>query len=249
MKNNGLIRLIVIASFVAALEAACRLGLISKFTIIPPSEMLVALLNILGTPALLADIAASVLNIFVAAVMTIIVGFILGVVIHAVPRLREILDPVLSSYYALPLFAFYPLFIVIFGIGNLAIVVMGFLSGLAAMTLSTLDGLDSIPNVLNKVARAHRMGPVSTALQLNLPAAAPYLFTGVQLSIAYVFIGVIASEFILSVQGLGFAISYAYNDLDTKNMYGLILLVILLVTLLNTGLQIWDKRLEKRRRR
>ena len=43
-----------------------------------------------------------------------------------------------------------------------------------------------------------RLSPLQSALRIKLPAALPYLFTGVKLSVAYAFIGVIASEFILS---------------------------------------------------
>jgi len=249
MKSNGLIRILLVAALVIALEAACRLGLIDRLTMVPPSEMVLALADILRTPAQLAQIGSSLLDITIAVVLTIVIGFALGVVIHAVPRLRQALDPLLSSYYALPLFAFYPLFIVVLGIGHLPIIAMGFLTGLAAMILATLNGLDNVPPVLIKIARSYRMNPVDTALRLKLPAAAPYLVTGIQLSIAYGFIGVIASEFILSGQGMGFAISFAYNAFDTKGMYGLILLLILLTTFLNMALHRWDMLLATRRRR
>jgi len=249
MKGDGLIRTGVVVAFFLALEILCRLGIVDRLTMVPPSEMAAALVDVFRTPALLAQVGASLLNIAAAMALTIAVGFILGVAIHAAPRLRRTLDPLLSGYYALPLFAFYPLFIVVFGIGHLAIISMGFLTGLAAMVLSTVNGLDNIPVVLDKVARTYRMGPVDTALRLKLPAAAPYLVTGVQLSIAYGFIGVIASEFILSGAGLGYAIGFAYNSFDTRGMYGLILLVLVLTGLLNTALYLWDKRLDMRRRR
>jgi NitT/TauT family transport system permease protein len=117
------------------------------------------------------------------------------------------------------------------------------------MVLATLDGLDSIPSVLTKVARMHRLGPLATALRIQLPHAAPYVLSGVKLAIAYGFIGVIASEFILSGYGLGFAVGFAYNAFDTRTMYGLILFIVLLVILLNLLLHAWDQRLQLRRRR
>ena len=71
-------------------------------------------------------------------------------------------------------------------------------TAIVAMVISTLNGLDRVPQVLSKVARIHRMGRIATALLLKLPAAAPHLFTGVKLAVSYAFIGVIASEFILA---------------------------------------------------
>jgi NitT/TauT family transport system permease protein len=75
------------------------------------------------------------------------------------------------------------------------------------------------------------------------------LFTGIKLAFAYAFIGVIASEFILSGQGIGYAIAYAYNNFDNRNMYGLMLLVILLATAANTALDSIDRRMQSRTRR
>jgi NitT/TauT family transport system permease protein len=249
MSRAAWIRLAVIAIAVGALELACRAGLIDRFAVIPPSQMVAALGDILTTRELLLEISTSLLNILIAVCCTVVAGIAVGVVIHPLRRVRRILDPLFSSYYALPLFAFYPLFIVLFGLGSIPIIIMGFLAGLAAMVLSTLDGLDNIPTTLGKVARMHRMGRISTALQLQLPAAAPYVLTGIKLAIAYGFIGVIASEFILSGRGLGFAIGFAYNGFDTRTMYGLILFILLLVILLNLLLHMWDQRLQLRRRR
>ena len=76
----------------------------------------------------------------------------------------------------------------------------------------------------------YHMGPVAAALRINLPSAIPYLFTGVKLAIAYCFIGVIAAEFIMASSGLGYSISYAFNNFDNGTMYALMLFVIVLVT-------------------
>jgi NitT/TauT family transport system permease protein len=161
--------------------------------------------------------------------------------------LRRAVDPFLASYYALPFFAFYPLFIVLFGLGRPPIVTIGFLFGVVAMIIATLNGLDRIPSVLIRTARVYRMRPLTTALQVKLPSAAPHLFTGVKLAVAYSFIGVIAAEFIMSSSGLGYAIAYAFNNFDNRTMYALMLFVIVLVTLVNGLLHGWEQRLLRRR--
>ena len=117
------------------------------------------------------------------------------------------------------------------------------------MITATLNGLDRIPRVLRKTAQIYRMSRAKTALLVELPATLPYLFTGVKLSVAYSFIGVIASEFILSGAGIGYAIAYAYNLFENGHMYALILLVLVTVTIVNTILNMIDRRLQARRQR
>lgn len=247
MTRVGWIRLIVIAAAVAALEAACRFGLINHHVVIPPSEMAAALVRLLISGHDDGQIARTFGIVIVAIVISVVGGFALGVVIHALPRLRRALDPFFATYYAVPIFIFYPVLIVLFGLSVMPIVLMGVATAIVAMVIATLNGLDRVPRVLGKVARVHRMGATATALRLKLPAAAPYLFTGVKLAVSYAFIGVIASEFILAPAGLGRVISDAYTDFNNPRMYALMLLLVIVATAVNMILHVFDQRWAQRR--
>ena len=161
--------------------------------------------------------------------------------------LRQALDPFFATYYAVPIFIFYPVMIAIFGLSVMPIVLMGVATAIVAMIIATLNGLDRMPRVLTKVARVHRMGTVATALRLKLPAAAPHLFTGVKLAVSYGFIAVIASEFILAPAGLGRVISDAYTDFNNPRMYALMLLLVIVATVVNMVLHVFDQRWAERR--
>jgi NitT/TauT family transport system permease protein len=193
------------------------------------------------------EIARTFGIVLIAAVISVVAGFALGVVVHALPRVRQALDPFFATYYAVPIFIFYPVLIVIFGLSVMPIVLMGVATAIVAMVISTLNGLDRVPQVLSKVARVHRMGRIATALLLKLPAAAPHLFTGVKLAVSYAFIGVIASEFILAPAGLGRVISDAYTDFNNRQMYALMLLLIIVATMVNMLLHVLDQRWAERR--
>jgi NitT/TauT family transport system permease protein len=248
MSREGWIRLLVIVVFVAAVESLCRFGIIPKTVLIPPSEMAASLWQILRSGEFNSDIIFTLRNVVASAVISIALGFAVGVLIHMLPRVRRAVEPLLASYYAVPTFMFYPVFIIVFGVGGVAITAIAVLLAIVAMITATLNGLDRIPAVLRKTARMFRMSPASRALLLDLPAAAPFLFTGVKLSVAYAFIGVIASEFILSGSGIGYSIAYAYNNFNNRTMYGLMLLVIVAAMVVNTALDIVDRRLQARLR-
>ena len=176
-----------------------------------------------------------------------VLGFALGVVIHALPRVRAALDPFFATYYAVPIFIFYPVMVAIFGLSIIPIVLMGVATAIVAMIIATLNGLDRVPRVLTKVARVHRMGALATAVRLKLPAAAPHLFTGIKLAVSYGFIAVIASEFMLSAAGLGRDIADAYADFNNPRMYGLMLLLLIVATVVNGVLHSLDMRWAQRR--
>jgi NitT/TauT family transport system permease protein len=240
-------RLGLIVGAVALVEGLCQAGIIPKLVMIPPSEMASGLWELIVEGRLTDDLVKTFSSVATAFVLAVVVGFALGVVVHALPRLRRALDPLLASYYSIPFFVFYPLLIAIFGLNNWPLIVIGFVFALAAMVISTLNGLDRVPRVLKKIARVHRLGRVQETLLITLPSAAPYLFTGAKLALAYSFIGILAGEFILSGAGLGHSISYAYDSFDNKTMYSLMLFVLLVVTVMNTALHMWEQRLLRRR--
>ncbi len=240
-----LIRWLVIAISVAALEVACRSGAIPLATLIAPSAMVGSLAAILWGGDYTSDILRSFGEIAAAAALAVVIGFIIGVCLHAVPPLRRAVEPLLASYYAIPTFMLYPVFIILFGVGSPAIIAVSVLLAVVAMISATLTALDRVPPVLRRTARTLRMGRLATVWRVILPAALPHMFAGVKLAVAYAFIGVIASEFILSGAGLGYAIAYAYNNFENRTMYGLMLLVVLVVASVNGALGAVDRRLRR----
>jgi NitT/TauT family transport system permease protein len=246
MKAASRIRLGVIAALVALLELMVRGGAISRRVLLAPSEMAADLVRLLAEGHYHGDIATTLADVLTAFAIALTAGFATGVAIHALPRLRRALEPLLATYYAVPFFAFYPVFIVILGVGRAPIVIVGVLFGVVAMIVATLNGLDRIPRVLRKTAKLMRMGRIATALRIELPAALPYLFTGIKLAIAYAFIGVIASEFILAAEGIGYRIAYAFNNFDNRTMYALMLFIVGLVTAVNAAFHVAETRLQRR---
>jgi ABC-type nitrate/sulfonate/bicarbonate transport system permease component len=160
------------------------------------------------------DILLTLENVGLAVFISISLGFLGGLVLHRLPRLRRAIDPLLASYYAVPTFMFYPLLIVLFGLNRWPLVAIGFFFAVVAMVLNTVNGFDRVPVVLNKTARVMRLTRAQEVALVTLPACAPYIVTGVKLAIAYSFIGVIAGEFVLSGAGFGFKIAFAYNSFD-----------------------------------
>ena len=249
MNRVTLVRLAVIADFVVLIEALCRFGAINPLTLLPPSEMAAHLLGLLASGEINEAMAGTFSNVAIAFALSVVVGFAVGVVIHALPRLRRVCDPLLASYYSVPVFVFYPLLVSLLGLNRWPLVAIGFMFGVTAMVIATLNGLDRVPRVLLKLARVHRMSRSAEVLRIVLPAAAPNLFTGGKLALAYAFIGVIAGEFILSGGGLGYAIAYAYDAFDNRTMYALMLFVLIVVTAVNAALYVWEQRLLRRRGR
>jgi NitT/TauT family transport system permease protein len=242
-----LVRTAVLAGSVALLEICCRTGIIDPLTIIPPSEMVASMVDHVLSGELDESITQTFSTIALAFVLAVGLGTLLGALVQRLTRLRDIVDPLLASYYSVPTFIFYPLLVALLGLGKAPLVVLGVLSAAPAVVISTLAGLDGISPVLLKLARVQRLSPAQTLWWVVLPEALPRLFSGFKLALSYALIGVIAGEFILSGTGLGFAISFAYQSFDNRTMYGLMLFVLLVAVIANGLLYVWEGRLARRR--
>ena len=249
MSKVGLTRLGLILAFIASLEALCRTGIVKPLTLVAPSRMVSELWALIQAGDVGEDATRTTIEVGGAFVLAVIVGVLLGAIIHATPRLRRAVAPVLASWYAVPSFVFYPLLIALLGLSAAPLIAIGVLSATPAMVIATISGLDRVPRVLLKTGRMHRMGFWATLRFITLPSALPSLFAGVKLSFAYAFIGVIAGEFILSGGGLGYSIAYAYESFETPKMYALMLLVLGVGVAVNASLHLWEGRLLRRRQR
>ena len=243
MTPAGKVRLALIVVALVALELACRGGLIKHITMVPPSVMIYAAFDVLLDPLLRASFMVTLEEVLIAISLAIVFGMACGFLLFAVPWLRKLADPVLGSWYAVPIFVFYPVMIVLFGIGEKPIIAIAVVFAIAAMILCTVDALDRIPLVLFKTAHILRLNLRQRVAFLLFPAALPHLMVGLRLVTAYALIATIAGEFILSSVGIGHEIAFSYDNFMTARMYGLILIVIIAAVGLNTALALLVRRM------
>jgi len=243
----ALYRWLLILAAVLLLEVLCLAGAIDKITMQPPHRILIDLGAILLSGRYNAAILKTLTNASIALGLALVVGVVAAVVLHGHHTLRRTLDPLFATYYAVPVFAFYPLLIVLFGLGDAPQIGIGFMLGVVAVIVNTLNGLDRVPRVLRKTARIQGLGAAETAFQIELPYAAPYVLTGAKFAVAYSLIGIIGAEFIMSRGGMGYEISFAYTNFDNATMYPLILLILAVSIAINAALSRWERRLLARR--
>jgi len=227
----------IAGGIVIALELVCRAGLVRPTDLVPPTTMVAAMLRALADTATLEDLATTVAAVAASVILAFFVGMIGGVILHGLPRVRRACEPFIASYYALPLFALYPVLVVILGVGRAPVVFTGVLYAAMAVLISTLSGLDHIRPVFRKAARVHRLSPLGTLLRVSIPACATEILGGITLAVSYAFVAVIASEFLLAPAGIGHAIADAYTSFQIERMYGLMLVLALLVLAINGALR------------
>lgn len=226
-----------------ALEVIPRLGIGDAITFAPLSSIVgrgwESIINGELNVHLMATGGALVISFVLAAIVGVPAGWLLW----RSPRLKRILDPYLTAYYAIPIFAFYPVLLTILGFNLWPIITIAWAWAVVAVLLNSAIGFAAVPDVLIKVGKSLNLSRRQVFTQIVFHAAGPYVFTGLKLGVVYALIGVIASEFVLSTRGLGYLVSNNYVNFQTADMYVAMYIILALGALLNLGLTSIERRL------
>ncbi|AUI53755.1 ABC transporter permease [Arthrobacter crystallopoietes] len=241
-------RVLLLAAGAAFLEIAPRIGLVDSLTLVPLSKMITTLGVQLASGELWSHLGYTGSSILISFVLATVSGVFLGYLLWRNSRVRRALEPYLTSYYALPVFAFYPVLVAMFGLNRTPVILLAWIYALVAVITNTAIGFDSVRQVHLKAARVYQLSRWQTLFRIQIPAAAPYVFTGLKLAVTYAVIGVIASEFILATQGLGWLVSFTYNSFALSEMYAAIVLIMSLAVVITAGLSLIERRLWRRGR-
>jgi NitT/TauT family transport system permease protein len=239
------VRWLLIVAVLVALEALTRGGVIDDLVLPPPTRLVSAIWDMLGSDTFGADLGRTVLTLALSSLIGVVGGLGLGALCWKSQVLGDVLAPYLSALYAMPTLVFYPVLVALLGLGLGPITVIATFMVLAPVTLYTMVGLRAIDPVLTKMGHSMNCTPRQLLSKVLLPAATPLVVPGIKLGFIYGMIGTIAMEFMLSSQGLGFRIGDRYNNFEIPNMWA----AIVVVTFLTVAVSSLLTRVETRIRR
>lgn len=225
---------IAIVLFFLFWEAASVYSLVPKAVIPPPTKVFAALVQSTESGELVLHMKVSLtraaFGFLLASAISIPMGFFLGTFFKT---FEKALLPFLRMLEKLNPFALFPVFMIIFGIGNLAKVAIIFWVAQWPLLFNTIAGTKSIE--LNMIKSARSMGANKKVLffKVILPSAVPGIFTGIKISAQISFFMIIASEMAGSSQGLGWYYLSSSQSYQVPLMYGIILFITVLAVIIN----------------
>ncbi|MDR2352497.1 MAG: ABC transporter permease [Deltaproteobacteria bacterium] len=190
--------------------------------------------KLVKTGELFIHIASSLERALVGLVLAIIVAIPAGVALAGLfPRLTRFLTPLLALLGNINPFALFPLFILLFGVGEPAKYAIIFWSSLFPMLNFTILGVTQLDPTLLKAARSMGADRRETFWKVILPGSLPSIFTGFRLGATTAFLFLIAAEMLSSNSGMGYLVhNSSFNYLIPKLYVGVLGIAILGMLLL-----------------
>lgn len=173
---------------------------------------------------LASSAARALLGFALAASFAIPIGIIVGWSKTA----REFIDPVVRAFYPIPGIAWIPLAILWFGLGNTAVVFVVFLAEFFALYFNTEAGVRNISPVLIDAGRCYGAKNFTLLRRVVLPAAIPYIITGMRIALGGAWRMIVAGEMLASQAGIGSILTEArYQFRAADLMMAMILISII----------------------
>jgi NitT/TauT family transport system permease protein len=216
-----------VIAFLLGAELLIRAGVISRFIVPPPSEILGSFVRIITEEHIFARFMLTTSECLTASIMIAVIGIAGGVLIQRYKLLQMATETWIAALASAPFVLMYPLFMVIFGRNAWTIIMMGFVSGLPPVILKTIEGISGTRKVLVNVGRSFKLTPTQQFCKILFPAALPTIFVGLRLGLIFALINVFGTEFLINVGGLGQLIEDLAERYDLAGTYAAICFVIL----------------------
>jgi NitT/TauT family transport system permease protein len=204
LAQGPVISVCVIAALIVIWEGGVRLFHVPEF-ILPAPSTIWRDTSELGL-GLLTHASATVLTIVGGYLIALAISLPLAVAISSSRLLSHALYPLLIIKQSVPVVALAPILIVILGAGEAPRIAITVLIALFPMVVSTSTGLKSTPVELVELSGAMGASWSRQLLDIRLPSAVPYIFSGAKISMTLSVVGAVVGEFVAAERGLGYLI-------------------------------------------
>jgi nitrate/nitrite transport system permease protein len=157
-------------------------------------------------------LSASLQRVALGYSLSAIVGIALGTLVGQSVWAMRGLDPIFQVLRTIPPLAWLPLSLAAFRDGQPSAIFVIFITSVWPIIINTAVGIRNIPQDYRNVAAVVQLNPIEFFTKIMIPAAAPYIFTGLRIGIGLSWLAIVAAEMLIGGVGIGFFIWDAWNS-------------------------------------
>ena len=157
-------------------------------------------------------LSASLQRVAYGYSLAAIAGIALGTLVGQSVWAMRGLDPLFQVLRTIPPLAWLPLSLAAFRDGQPSAIFVIFITSVWPIIINTAVGIRNIPQDYRNVAAVVQLNPLEFFTKIMIPAAAPYMFTGLRIGIGLSWLAIVAAEMLIGGVGIGFFIWDAWNS-------------------------------------
>lgn len=217
--RGAVIPVLILAAWIVAGET----GVGNPQIFLPLSAIAAAAVESIGNGGVTGAVVATILRALTGFALGAVLGLLVGVPLGLSDRVRGFVSPSLNAARQVALFAWIPLLSAWLGTGETMKIALIALGAFFPMLLNAEAGCRQVPQPYREVGRLAELGRFAQIRHIILPAAAPVMLSGLEMSFATAWLGTIGAEYLIGTgyvngagDGLGvfLAASREYGRMD-----------------------------------
>lgn len=213
----------------------------TSFFVPKPVELVQTFVDVWIGDRFFEDVIPSVTNLITGIVVAIVLGVSFGVMIGSLRWLRNLTEPPLEFFRALPPPVLVPVLMLLIGINDTMKVSVIVLGAIWPVLLNTVEGVRAVDSVLADSAKTYGITGWAKIRYLVVPSAGPQIAAGIRQCLSIALILMVISEMFASSSGLGFAIVQFQRSFAIPEMWSGIVVLGLIGIILSFIFQ-WTER-------
>ena len=230
--------------------AVVELSGVSKDFLPNPVEVLQRIARLavepLGAGALATHVWGSIVRLLSGFGAAIVIGVPLGVAMAYFRPVRWLVNPLFELFRYIPPIAWAPFAMFWFGAGSTAQAYVIFTSAFPPILINAFRGVQLVDRSLIDAARTLGAKPLTVLTEVAMPAALPFIVTGLRIGLATGWMALIAAEIVAgtgSREGLGYLILQGQQQLHADLTIGAMVLIGILGALIDVFISFLERRL------
>jgi NitT/TauT family transport system permease protein len=207
-----------------------------------PTAVGTAATKMIASGELWKYLSQSLIVLFAGLGLATVFGIALGLVMARFWVVDVALDTYITALYSIPSVALVPVLVLWFGFEITAKIAVVFLFTFFPIVINTHQGVKNVDAHLTEVGRAFRCSERQLWIHIVLPAAVPFIVTGLRLAIGRGLIGMVLADLYTAITGIGYLISRYASIYRTDAMFVPIATLGLLGITLTSLLRFIEKR-------
>ncbi len=165
-----------------------------------------------NSKGLALQIWASLQRVFIGFTLSAVVGIAVGIMVGSSKVMYRALDPIFQVLRTVPPLAWLPISLTALKDNSLAGIFVIFITAVWPILINTTVGVQQIPQDYINVKRVLKLSKSNYFFKILLPAALPYIFTGLRIGIGLSWLAIVAAEMLASGVGIGTFIWQSYSN-------------------------------------
>jgi ABC-type nitrate/sulfonate/bicarbonate transport system permease component len=205
--------------------AAGRLGILNPRLIPPPDAVFATTWTAIAQGTMIDDLTQTLGRVILSFLIAAGIGVPIGIVIGANERIYRSAEFLIDFFRSTPATAMFPLFMLIFGLGDEGKIALAAFSALLIIVFNVAYGVLNARKTRIMAARSMGAGRIRIFADVIFLETLPQTFVGLRAGVSLALVVIVVAEmFIGGMDGMGHRIMDDQMSYNLKDMYGSLIL-------------------------